>query len=279
MNKIFVRRELERFLAEDLGRVSVEPGDPPRYVTARIIAEESGVFCGRRFIIPIFAMITPDDVRGPKVIHLLREGERFTSSMTLAHLDIEVETLRHGIRTVLNLIQHLSGIATNTRDAVESISGLPTKLLDTRKTTPGLRVFEKYAVRVGGGVNHRFGRYDGILLKKEDIAIDGGIFKAIDRAFREKSFLVNVEVEVETSEELEVVVADGRVRHVLLDNMSLEAMAEAVRRYGDKITFEASGIGSKDLRAVAETGVHYISLSSLVRGAHPIKMKMRIMDV
>lgn len=276
MNEIFVRRKLEEFLAEDLGPVAIEPADPPRYVSVRIVAEEPGVMCGGRLIVPVFALITPDSVRKPRVISLLEEGKVFSSGKVVARVDIEVETLRHGIRTVLNLLQHLSGIATHTRKAVNEIRDLHAKPLDTRKTTPGLRVFEKYAVRVGGAGNHRFGRYDGILIKKEDIRIDGGIKNAIDRAFQTKSHLVSVEIEVETLEELESVVADGRVGHVLLDNMPLADMAGAVRKYGDRIVFEASGVGNEDLRAVAETGVHYISTSSLVRGAHPIKMKMRI---
>lgn len=278
MNRIFDEQELKKFLAEDLDAVGVEPDNPPRYVTARIIAEESGILCGGKWIITAFKLITPDGIKAPKAIHLLKEGERFTSGMTIAHLDIEVETLRHGIRTVLNLIQHLSGIATNTREKVEELNGLNTKLLDTRKTTPGLREFEKYAVRVGGGVNHRHNRTDGILLKKEDIIIDGGILKAIDKALGSKSHLITVEVEVETLGELDIVVADGRVNHVLLDNMSLADMTEAVRRYGNKIVFEASGIGHKSLREAAETGVQYISLSSMVRDAHPVKMKMRITE-
>ncbi|MBI2639950.1 MAG: carboxylating nicotinate-nucleotide diphosphorylase [Candidatus Sungbacteria bacterium] len=276
MNEIFVRRKLEEFLAEDIGPVAVESNDSLRFVSARIIAEEPGVMCGGKLIVPAFSLITPDGVQKPRAIFLLEEGRAFSSGNIVARIDIEVETLRHGIRTVLNLLQHLSGIAAHTRKAVDEIKGLPAKLLDTRKTTPGLRVFEKYAVRVGGGTNHRFGRYDGILIKKEDIQIDGWIKKAIDRAFLAKSHLVSVEIEVETFEELEVVVADGRVSHVLLDNMSLKMMAEAVQKYGDKIIFEASGIGDKDLRLIAETGVHYISTSSLVRGAHPVKMKMRV---
>jgi len=278
MNEVFVRRKLEEFLLEDLGAMEVPASPESGRVVARILVEEEGVFCGGKLIASLFNLLTSTNVPPVRMKYLRDDGDSFASGDVVAEFDVDVEVLRHGIRTLLNLLQHMSGIATNTRKTVEQTYGLSTKLLDTRKTTPGLRAFEKYAVRVGGGVNHRHGRFDGILIKKEDIKIDGGILNAIDNAFRAKSHLVAVEIEVETLGELETVAADGRVKYVLLDNMDFDKMAEAVRRYGRNMIFEASGIGDKDLRKVAETGVHYISLSSLTRGAHPTKMKMRIAD-
>ncbi|KKS38122.1 MAG: nicotinate-nucleotide diphosphorylase (carboxylating) [Candidatus Sungbacteria bacterium RIFCSPLOWO2_12_FULL_41_11] len=278
MNEIYIRRKLEEFLSEDLGSLEVNPGPNPEYVTVRIVVQDVGIFCGGRLIKPAFDLLAQYDVHLLDMVQLLDDGTLFSSGDVLAEFRVEKEILRNGIRIVLNLLGHLSGIATNTRMKVNEVSGTNCKLLDTRKTLPGLRAFEKYAVKVGGAHNHRPGRYAGILIKKEDIKIYGGIKKAIDKASEEKSHLVEIEVEVENSEQLEEVVRDGRIRYILLDNMSIDEMKKAVHRAGCLVTLEASGIGGEDLKEVAETGVHYISLSSLILGARPIKMHMIIVE-
>lgn len=277
MNEIWLRKKFEEFFEEDLGSVEIDVGDEPKYVAAKIIAEEAGIFCGGKLIAKMLNTITPLEFPAVNMVYLLSEGSLFEPGDLLAEFSVNAEVLREGIRTVLNLIAPMSRIATNTFYAVQQIGGTGCKILDTRKTTPGLRAFEKYAVKTGGGYNHRHGRYDGFLIKKEDIKIDGGIIAAIDRAERKKPYLVGIEVEVETWDELEEVLKDGRVRYILLDNMDLATMRIAVERYGKTQIFEASGVGDKDLRQVAETGVHFISLSSLTIGSR-IKMKMRILD-
>jgi len=277
MNEIYIRKKLEEFLLEDLGYVEIDL-TKNQSVWANIIAEENGIFCGGRFINSIFGLLMPVGYSLPAITLLKKEGEKFSENTAIVSFRGHPEILRHGIRTVLNLIQHLSGIATNTSRMVEQIAKYQCKILDIRKTIPGLRVFEKYAVRTGGGYNHRFGRYCGILLKKEDIKIDGGIRQSIEKAFKNKSHLEAVEVEVENLKELEEVLKDGRVKHVLLDNMNLRTMRQAVKKYGRNVILEASGIGNKDLRKVAKTGVHFISTSSLILDAKPIKMKMIIVD-
>lgn len=275
MNEIYIRKKLEEFLLEDLGHIEIDL-TKKRSVRANIITEEDGIFCGGRFIDSVFALLTPIGRSLPKTVLMVGEGENFSKNTKIASFHGHPEILKHGIRTVLNLIQHLSGIATNTRKVVEQVAGLKCKILDTRKTTPGLRVFEKYAVRTGGGYNHRFGRFDGILIKKEDIKLDGGVKRAIEKAFKSKSYLETVEVEVENLKELTEVLKDGRATHVLLDNMDLKTMRQAVKLCNNLVTLEASGVGDKNLREVAETGVQFISTSSLILGAKPIKMKMRI---
>ncbi len=278
MNEVWLKKELERFLLEDLGRTEVFVSDTNPVVEAYIIAEEEGVFCGGRFLAPLLNLLVPAGGR-PVIVHnLLPEGRRLESGTLtyVASLVGDAEIIRHGIRTALNLMQHLSGIATHVASMVKEVDGTGVKLLDTRKTTPGFRAFEKYAVRIGGGYNHRFNREDGILIKKEDIKIDGSITKAIDRALETRTHLTGVEIEVETFGQLEFVLYDGRVRHILLDNMMPGMLRQIVKLCGATHILEASGVGDRDLREIAETGVHYISLSSLIRGAKPLKMKMSI---
>lgn len=275
MNEIYLREKLSSFLAEDLGHVVLDYRGS-YLVEATISAEEPGIFCGGHLIAKIFNLLVGDDVAKVEMRFLLEEGKLFAKGDVLAKFLVNSEVLLNGIRTVLNLLSRMTEVATHTHKAVQGLAGTSCKLLDTRKTTPGLRAFEKYAAKIGGAVNHRFGRYDGILLKKEDIRLRGSVIAAIDRAMQERSHLEGVEIEVETLEELDEVLKDGRVKYILLDNMSLDTMAEAVRRCGATHVLEASGIGDKRLGDVARTGVHYISSSSLVRGAPPIKMHMRV---
>lgn len=277
MNEIFLEQTLKEFLREDLGSVAIDFSSN-KNVVAKICAEEGGIFCGGTLIAKTLNLLIPKG-EGVSLIEmgkLTPEGEAFVAGEILAQFSAPSEAFRHGIRTVLNLVAHLTGIATHTAGLVQQVSGFSCRLLDTRKTTPGLRVLEKYAVRVGGGSNHRMGRFDGVMIKKEDIAIDGGIAVAIDRAEREKTFLAGVEIEVETLADLDEVLKDGRVKTILLDNMDLKTLQQAVERCGRTHRLEASGVREENLRAVAATGVHAISLSSLILGARPTKLKAKI---
>ena len=276
MNKVYIRQEFQRFLLEDLGSLEIDVGTSPCYAKAKIIAESGGVFCGGGFVTEAFDLLTPQGVHPCRALSLEKEGFQFKAGATLVRFDVNNQVLVNGVRTVLNLLIHLTDIATHTRSKVEELKGLDCKLLDTRKTTPGLRTFEKYAVRVGGGYNHRFGRFDGLIIKKEDIAISGGIKAAIDRAFKDKMHLVEVEVEVETLDQVNEVLEDGRLRHLMLDNMDIKTMREVVKRCGQTHILEASGIGDQNLREVAATGVHHISLSSLIRCPRQTKIKIQI---
>mgnify|MGYP001603036816 CR=1 FL=1 len=280
MNEIYLRRKLKEFLREDLEGVEINFDRNPGYTEAKIVAEESGVFCGGRIIAKALNLLIPreEGMMTVRMFHLKKDGEGFKAGDTLAHFTAPGEALRNGIRTVLNLIGHMTKVATNVNKVAEYLGSSPCELLDTRKTTPGLRIFEKYAVKVGGGKNHRFGRFAGELVKKEDIKILGGIKAAIDDAEYRKPHLTEIEVEVENLEQLEEVLRDGRARYIMLDNMSIEMLKAAVWRAGSLSVLEASGIGDKDLREVAGTGVHYISLSSLILGASPIKMHMIIVE-
>lgn len=273
MNPVFIRQELSRFLAEDLGHVEVvaRPNDSVR---AMITAESAGVLCGGALVAETFHLLNAREGI-IEVTPLVADGALFVPDQELIHLTMSGAILRHGIRTALNFLQHLSGIATHTHDLVSRVPAT-CRLLDTRKTTPGLRVFEKYAVRMGGGYNHRFARYDGVMIKKEDITIDGGITPAITRALAEAAHLTAIEIEVETLDDLETVLQDGRVRHVLLDNMPPDLVSACVARAGEHLVLEASGVRVTDLDAYAATGVPFISTSDLIRGARALPMHLRM---
>jgi nicotinate-nucleotide pyrophosphorylase (carboxylating) len=273
VNLVFIRQELSRFLAEDLGHVEIAV-QPNTSVCALITAESAGILCGGTLVAETFRLLDAGGER-VEVASLLADGASFTSGQELVRLTMPGEILRYGIRTALNLLQHLSGIATHTHDLVSRVPST-CRLLDTRKTTPGLRVFEKYAVRTGGGRNHRFGRSDGVMIKKEDIAIDGGITPAITRALKEAAHLTAIEIEVETLDDLETVLQDGRVRHGLLDNMSPDLVRACVVRAGERLILEASGVQIADVERYAETGVPFISTSDLVRGARALPMHLRM---
>ena len=273
MNGPLLRKKFEEFLTEDLGHVEIVDRF---YATSKavILAEEPGIMCGGDLLEELFATLCFNSAR-PQVTQQVNEGTPFSPGETLVEMTMHPEILRYGIRTALNLLQHLSGIPTNTRKLVDRVRGTGCQLLDSRKTTPGLRVLEKYAVRMGGGHNHRFGMYDGFLLKKEDIAIDGGIKPAIDRALARAPHLTNIEVEVESIVQMMEVLEDGRVKHVLLDNMMPLIIKQAVAKVGNRLVLEASGIKPEQLEEYAATGVPFISTSALVRGGHALNMKMR----
>lgn len=272
MNRIFVEKKIREFLADDLGDVDVLNVGRER-VLAHISAQQEGVLCGGRFVRDVFESLATerDDFT---LRHHMAEGTRFVAGDRLVSFTVHPETLRHGIRTALNLVGHLSGIATHTARLQAELEGTGCRLMDTRKLRPGLGAFEKYAVRVGGGRNHRHGRYDGVMLKREDIVIDGGIAQAIDRALRTTAHLTSIEVEVDSIDQLQLVIADGRVRHVLLDNMSTTKVRDCVQLAGDDIVLEASGITPDQFRPYAETGVPYISTSALVLGAPHCKVHL-----
>jgi len=269
--EILIRTALE----EDIGSgdittsCTVAPGAQGR---GRIRANESLVLAGIDVARQVFWAVNRE-----LKIHLpLKDGSRVNEGDTLLEAEGDLAAILMAERTALNFLQRLSGIATLTRAFVDKIGGTKARILDTRKTTPGYRLLEKAAVRVGGGYNHRFGLYDGVLIKDNHIAAAGSIQKAVQAAVNSRSHNFRVEVEVETLDQLAEAIAAGA--HVaMLDNMDLETMAEAVRRTKGRIPLEASGgITLENVGEVAATGVDLISIGALTHSARAVDMSMEI---
>jgi nicotinate-nucleotide pyrophosphorylase (carboxylating) len=274
MNRIFMEQEMRRFLLEDLAHAEVTPSG--KGVHAVVIAKGHGIMCGGQWLIRMLELLS-DSPKDVSHVHCMTDGQRFQDGDTLVRCAVDQEVLRHGIRTGLNLLQHLSGIAVNTADAVARVADTGCILLDTRKSTPGFRAFEKYAVRVGGANNHRFNRLDGTIIKKEDIRIDGTITNAVLKAWQHRSHLTRIEVEVEDMDQLKEALALPQVDVIMLDNMTPEQVTAALALAEGRKPLEASGVAFDRLREYAVTGVPFISTSGLVRNARPVNMSMRIL--
>lgn len=207
---------------------------------------------------------------------LQRDGDRVNAGDPLAELSGRLASILTAERVALNFFQRMSGIATATRRYVDRVAGLPVRILDTRKTAPGLRIIDKYAVRVGGGFNHRFALYDGVLIKDNHIAAAGGIGPAVRRVRERIPHTLKIEVEVKDLAELDQALAAG-ADAVLLDNMDLAEMAAAVRRVGGTIPCEASGnMTLERIREVAETGVDLISVGALTHSVEAADISLNV---
>lgn len=237
---------------------------------ARVITREAAVLCGRPWFDAVFRQIDP----AVWVVWTATEGQGVEPNQELCRLSGPTRALLTGERTALNFLQTLSGTATVVREYVRLLNGTTTKLLDTRKTLPGLREAQKYAVRCGGGQNHRMGLYDGILLKENHIMAAGSVGAAVKWAKTRYPHLP-VETEVESRAELREAI-DAGADIALLDNFDLAAMRDAVKLSAGRIRLEASGGLDRDsLRAVAETGVDYISVGALTKHLRAIDLSMR----
>ncbi|MDD3759585.1 MAG: carboxylating nicotinate-nucleotide diphosphorylase [Acidithiobacillus sp.] len=268
-----ITESVQRALAEDLGSGDLSAAliDPQQELQARIISREAGVLCGQPYVEAVFAQLSAD----LRVDWEVPEGAEIVPNQPLCGIRGPAAALLSAERSALNFLQLLSATATQTRAFVERLRGSPTRLLDTRKTLPGLRLAQKYAVRVGGGHNHRLGLFDGILIKENHLAAIGGIAPAIARARALAPVLTRVEVEVETLEQLDEAVAAG-ADMVLLDNFSVPALREAVARVAGRIPLEASGNISLDtVAAVAATGVDYLSVGSITRNVQSLDLSLR----
>jgi nicotinate-nucleotide pyrophosphorylase (carboxylating) len=272
--KEFVRTALE----EDLGHGDITSsliiGDEK--ASAHIIAKEAFILAGLPFLSDVF-----DSVGGAVKIDLLfDEGTHVMKGDILARLSGSAKSLLAGERVALNILQRLSGIATITGSFIEKVKGLPVRIVDTRKTTPGMRLLEKYAVTVGGGANHRFGLYDGILIKDNHIKIAGGVKQAIGLTKNAHHFL-KVEVEIKNMDQLKEAL-DAGADVIMLDNMSVLEMKTAVmtvRAFNNKILLEASGnVNLQNVRDIAETGVDIISIGALTHSARAVDISMKITD-
>lgn len=271
-----IRHLIEQALSEDLGSGDATSDAliaPEATATAEVRAKQDLVLAGIEVVREVFTVVDP-------MLHvdiLAREGDQIASGTVLARITGSTRALLAGERVALNLLQHLSGIATLTKAYVELARGTRAAILDTRKTLPGLRALEKYAVRVGGGRNHRFGLSDGILIKDNHITAAGGVRQAVERARGQCHHLLKIEVEVKTLDEVrEALAANADV--IMLDNMSLEMMRQAVDRIGAAARIEASGnVSMANVRAIAETGVDFISVGALTHSAPAVDISMKIM--
>ncbi|MGI8935257.1 MAG: carboxylating nicotinate-nucleotide diphosphorylase, partial [Phormidesmis sp.] len=239
------------------------------------VAKEDGIIAGLPVAKRIFYLL--DTAVGFRAE--VREGEPVTQGTVIAEIEGRLDTLLTGERVALNLAMRLSGIATMTQQYAEVIADLPTRLVDTRKTTPGLRILEKYAALMGGAQNHRMGLDDGVMIKDNHIAAAGGIAQAIDRIRERMPYPVTIEVETESLEQVAEAIAH-QADIIMLDNMSLDLMRTAVKKIRaahQRIKIEASGnISLETIRAVAETGVDYISSSAPITRSPWLDLSMRM---
>lgn len=267
---------VERALVEDLGDAGDLTTSAIVPVSARaaaaIVARGPGRIAGLIVAERVFRRLDPD-VRFE--IHV-GDGDDVEAGGTIAHLEGPTRALLTGERTALNFLGRLSGIATATRDYKRAVDRTPPEIVCTRKTTPGLRALEKYAVRAGGGKNHRFGLYDAVLVKDNHIAVAGGIRQAFDRARANVGHLVKIQVEVDGLEQLEELLPLG-ADAVLLDNMSLSDLRAAVELCRGRLLTEASGgITLANVRDVADTGVDQISIGALTHSAPSLDLSLEI---
>ncbi len=264
--------DIKYFLDEDVGSGDITAAIIPEaaHAVAEVVTREDMVVCGQAWFDAVFKHLDAN----VNVNWLVAEGEVVKKDTTLCKLGGSARGLLTGERTALNLLQLLSATATVARQYADAVVGTGCKVLDTRKTIPGLRNAQKYAVACGGCYNHRIGLYDGVLIKENHIMAAGSIIKAIEAA-RELT-TVAVEVEVESMQEL-VEAISAKPDRIMLDNFSLEGMREAVKLNAGAIELEASGnIGLDNIRAVAETGVDYISIGALTKHVKAIDLSMRI---
>jgi nicotinate-nucleotide pyrophosphorylase (carboxylating) len=259
-------------LAEDIGSGDITAGLIPKeaFSDAFILCREQAVVCGTAWFNEVFHQLNPNIA----INWYARDGDRLGPDQIACELSGPSRALLTGERTALNFLQTLSATATTTRRFADAVEGTQTKILDTRKTIPGLRTAQKYAVTCGGGFNHRMGLYDGILIKENHILAAGSITRAVEMA-RLIAPETELEVEAENLDELkEAIAADADI--VLLDNMSLAQLREAVGITAGRTRLEASGgITLENIRAIAETGVDYISIGALTKKIDAVDFSMR----
>ncbi|HET9577120.1 MAG TPA: carboxylating nicotinate-nucleotide diphosphorylase [Usitatibacter sp.] len=268
-----VTRDVTRALEEDIGSGDLTARLIPEGRTghARLVTRESGVLCGVEWFRRTFEELDTD----VEIFWHHKDGDDIAAGTSLCEIEGQARALLTGERTALNFVQLLSAVATKSRIFARAVEGTRAKVVDTRKTLPGLRLAQKYAVRVGGASNHRIGLFDGILIKENHILAAGGIAHAVERALREAGDGVMVQVEVETLEQLGEAL-DAGAKMILLDNFDLPGMRKAVEANRDRAELEASGgVSLKSLRAIAETGVHRISVGTLTKDVEALDLSMR----
>jgi nicotinate-nucleotide pyrophosphorylase (carboxylating) len=270
-----INASVREALAEDIGAgdLTAELVPAEQQAHATVLVRDQAVICGLPWFSEVFSQLSADIT----IDFLVDEGQQVTPGSTLCALQGPARALLTGERTALNFLQTLSAVATAANLFANAVAGTRATILDTRKTLPGLRLAQKYAVRTGGGANHRTGLYDGILIKENHIAASGGIHPAVAAALAHGNGVM-VEVEVENLDEARAAIAAGAHR-LLLDNFSINDMhvAVAMRNESDRdVTLEASGgVNLTTVREIAETGVDFISVGSLTKDIRAVDLSMR----
>jgi nicotinate-nucleotide pyrophosphorylase (carboxylating) len=268
-----IDRIIDTALAEDIhtGDITTLALLPKaRRMRARLVAKEPMVLAGLAVAARVFARLDPS----ARFDADFADADRLQVGDVIARIEGDAASLLQGERVALNLLQRMCGIATQTAAFVKEIAGSGARVVDTRKTTPGLRVLEKYAVRVGGGTNHRTGLYDGVLIKENHIAAAGGILEAVRRARAYIPHTLKIEVETETLEQVALALEAG-ADIIMLDNMGLAEMSEAVVLIGKRALVEASGgVNLQTIAAIAQTGVDIISVGALTHSVRAADISM-----
>ena len=278
MDKLYIDQFILNSLNEDVG-----DGDHTSLATipagtkgkAKLLVKDEGILAGVELALEIFHMVDA----GLKVTTFLNDGAKIKPKDIAFEVEGDAQSILKAERLVLNCMQRMSGIATKTREMVDLLEGTNTKVLDTRKTTPGMRYLEKWAVRIGGGVNHRFGLFDMILIKDNHVDYSGGIRQAIENAQR---YLVSqnkklaIEIEVRNIEELQQVLQTGGINRILLDNFNFDDLREAVKIINGRFITEASGgITIDSIRDFAACGVDYISVGALTHSVKSLDLSLK----
>ena len=262
-----------RALAEDVGAGDLTAGliDPARQARAQVVAREGAVVCGAAWVEATMRQLDPQ----AQLTWHVKDGERCEAGQVVFEVRGLARALLSAERTALNFLQLLSAVATKTAIYADIVKGTPAQIVDTRKTLPGLRLAQKYAVVTGGGTNHRVGLYDAVLIKENHIAAAGGIAQVLARAAEVAAQADFVQIEVENLDELAQAL-DAGARMILLDNMSLPDLKESVRINAGRAVLEISGGVTLDgLRTLAETGVHRISVGTLTKDVRAVDFSMR----
>lgn len=275
-----IKNNVTRALAEDIGTGDLTAQLVPEHqmLTADVISREAAVLCGTQWFELCFQSLSPDI----QIRWFARDGDEIAAGQKLCEIKGQARALLTAERSALNFLQLLSSVATQTRRYVKAIAGTAAVIVDTRKTLPGLRIAQKYAVKCGGGVNHRIGLYDGILIKENHIAAAGGIAPVLKQAQTIAPQGVFIQIEVESIAQLQTALDAGSAM-ILLDNFTVDQLEEAVaisrnhsRKSGRNILLEASGnINLDNVRRIAETGVDRISIGGLTKNIQAVDLSMR----
>ncbi|MBQ5381659.1 MAG: carboxylating nicotinate-nucleotide diphosphorylase [Ruminococcus sp.] len=276
INSIYVDNIIKTALLEDINYLDTTTDyliDEDQENTARFLAKADGVLCGIDVALRVFTILQEQGFEAKVYKH---DGDVLEKGDIIAEIRGKTRTLLKGERTALNLLQHMSGVATATRPAVKAVEGTNASIADTRKTLPGLRPLQKYAVTVGGGKNHRYNLSDAAMLKDNHVDAGGGIASAVAKLRQKLGHMTKIELEVRSLDELGQALEAG-VDVIMLDNMSCEEMREAVAITNGRALLEASGgITAETLRAIAETGVDIISMGALTHSVTAFDISLKI---
>lgn len=273
MNWLLVEENVKRALNEDLqyGDITTESVVLDHKIAkVDIIAKEKGVIAGTEVFKMVFKILGDVEVN-----FSVNDGEEVEEGQHFGEVFGDAKKILMGERVALNYMQRMCGIATLTREFVERLEGTKVKLLDTRKTTPNMRIFEKYAVKVGGGTNHRFGLNDGVMIKDNHIEAAGGIKNAVSLARKNSPFVRKIEVEVESIDQLKEAL-EAKADIIMLDNMDIKTLKEAVKLIDNRVEVEASGNVTLDnIREIAKTGVDFISTGAVTHSFKVLDISMK----